>query len=205
MAMFYSASTGGFYLTAVHGNTMPADVVEISAEEHQALLEGQAAGGSIAPGEDGRPTLEFAPPEELLARAQQAAVLRMKDWLDAFLRPFTTGLPMEEVSSWTRKSEAARAHLAGATPHPMLLAEAEITGETTELLASKIAALADTYEIIIAKVTGLRRMTLAAIQTAATPEEVEVAVQAALASATVLATDMGLEAPPTSQISGEAQ
>jgi hypothetical protein len=205
MAMFYSASTGGFYLTEVHGDAMPADVVEISAEEHHVLLEGQATGGRIVPGEDGRPTLQFASPEELLARARQAAVLRMKDWLDAFLRPFTTGLPMEEVSSWTRKSEAARAHLAGASPHPMLLAEAAITGETTELLASKIAALADTYEIIIAKVTGLRRMTLAAIQTAATPEDVEVAVQAALASATVLAADMGLEAPPTIQTSGETQ
>jgi hypothetical protein len=205
MAMFYSASTGGFYLTEVHGDAMPADVVEISAEEHQALLEGQASGGRIVPGEDGRPTLQFATPEELLARAQQAAVLRMKDWLDAFLRPFTTGLPMEEVSSWTRKSEAARAHLAGANPHPMLLAEAEVTGETSELLASKIAALADTYEIIIAKVTGLRRMTLAAIQSATTTAAVETAIQSALVTATVMAAEMGLAAPNTSQSSGETQ
>lgn len=53
--MFYSKSTGGFYDAAIHGNAMPSDAVEITAEQHVSLLEAQSAGKAIRAGEDGMP------------------------------------------------------------------------------------------------------------------------------------------------------
>jgi len=44
--MFASKSTRGFYDAAIHGDNMPADVVEITTEQHAALIEGQSQGGS---------------------------------------------------------------------------------------------------------------------------------------------------------------
>ena len=55
--MLYSKSTGGFYDQAVHGNSMPADCVDISMELYAALMEGQAAGKRISADDNGLPIL----------------------------------------------------------------------------------------------------------------------------------------------------
>lgn len=83
--MYYSKSTGGFYDTAIHGDNMPADVVEITAEEHADLLEGQSKGKLIDFDKDGYPFLaDPAPPteEELQqqANAEARAYLASTDW-----------------------------------------------------------------------------------------------------------------------------
>jgi hypothetical protein len=60
--MFYSATTGGFYDTAIHGDNIPADAVEITTEQHAALLQGQSEGKQIASDENGRPVMQDQPP-----------------------------------------------------------------------------------------------------------------------------------------------
>lgn len=60
--MFYSAQTGGFYDRAIHGDNIPADAVEITTEEHAALLEGQSQGKLIQADINGRPVLADPPP-----------------------------------------------------------------------------------------------------------------------------------------------
>ena len=55
--MKYSPSTGGFYDQEIHGDNIPADAVEITVEEHAALLEGQSQGQIISADEDGNPIL----------------------------------------------------------------------------------------------------------------------------------------------------
>lgn len=59
--MFYSESTGGFYDSAIHGDNIPADVVEITVEEHQALIEGQSQGKRIVADGNGFPMLADPP------------------------------------------------------------------------------------------------------------------------------------------------
>ena len=59
--MFYSKSTGGFYDTAIHGDNIPADAVEISEQYHLNLFQGQAAGKVIVPDNNGYPVLQDAP------------------------------------------------------------------------------------------------------------------------------------------------
>lgn len=71
--MFYSKSTGGFYSREIHGDNMPADVVEVTTEEHAALLAGQSSGKIIAADASARPVLKDPPaptPEQVVAQYQ---------------------------------------------------------------------------------------------------------------------------------------
>ena len=56
-AMYYSASTGGFYSAAIRCNNMPDDVVQISLERYKQLIRGQANGRKIVPDAFGFPKL----------------------------------------------------------------------------------------------------------------------------------------------------
>lgn len=71
--MFYSAQTGGFYDEAIHGANIPADSVEISREQHAALMAAQAVGKVIIPDESGAPIAVDAPPE-----TPEQAIARLK-------------------------------------------------------------------------------------------------------------------------------
>lgn len=70
--MFYSKTTGGFYDTAIHGDNIPADAVEITKAEHTALLAGQSKGKRIVSDLHGAPTL--ADPEPLGAASIIASI-----------------------------------------------------------------------------------------------------------------------------------
>lgn len=73
MSISYSKSTGGFYDARVHGDSIPRDAVEITSEQHAALLDGQSQGQRIASDGSGFPLLLAAPvptTEELKESAQ---------------------------------------------------------------------------------------------------------------------------------------
>lgn len=74
--MFYSKTTGGFYSTGIHSQNIPADAVEITAQEHAALLAGQSAGQRIVADQTGRPVLadQLPPTPEQVAATYAAAV-----------------------------------------------------------------------------------------------------------------------------------
>lgn len=55
--MYYAKSTGGFYITEIHGENIPSDAVEITDEQHAALLQGQTDGQEIAGDDNGFPIL----------------------------------------------------------------------------------------------------------------------------------------------------
>lgn len=83
--MYYSASTGGFYDAAIHGDSVPEDVVEITEEEHATLLAGQSAGMVISSGGDGYPILAEPPAPtadqvQAQVNAEAYAYLASTDW-----------------------------------------------------------------------------------------------------------------------------
>lgn len=81
--MFYSKSTGGFYAAEIHGAAMPDDVVEISVEAYQALLDGQSSGKTIQAQSDGHPALvdvSALPRSEALIVSEAASRLSATDW-----------------------------------------------------------------------------------------------------------------------------
>lgn len=83
--MFYSPTTGGFYVKPIHAN-IPADAVEITEADHTALLAGQSEGQRIVADENGRPVLVDppAPTDDVLAqsaRAKRDRLLSASDWV----------------------------------------------------------------------------------------------------------------------------
>lgn len=68
--MYASKTTRGFYAPAIHGENMPADAVEITTEQHAALLVGQSQGRLIDFGDDGYPFLADQPPPPPLTLEQ---------------------------------------------------------------------------------------------------------------------------------------
>ena len=81
--MFYSKSTSGFYSREIHGDNIPADAVEITVEEHQALIEGQSQGKRIVADENGRPVLQDPPPptiEQIIVQYDAAVQKRLDDF-----------------------------------------------------------------------------------------------------------------------------
>lgn len=50
--MRYSASTSGFYAEDIAYKTLPSDIVEISDDDYQLLMAGQASGYEIVPDPD---------------------------------------------------------------------------------------------------------------------------------------------------------
>jgi len=79
---FYSDSTGGFYTPEVNP-TMPTDVVEITEEYYQSLLQGQASGLVITADAQGYPILTNPVPVPPTAEQNQSTatkILNNTDW-----------------------------------------------------------------------------------------------------------------------------
>lgn len=78
--MFYSKSTNGFYTTDIHGDTIPEDVVEITTEEWQDLLNGQSSGKQITANSKGYPVL-IDPPAPVVEQPVLDPVAKLKQFL----------------------------------------------------------------------------------------------------------------------------
>lgn len=76
MSIFYSANTGGFYDSSIHGDNLPSDAVEISKSHHQSLLAGHSNGKQIVSDADGYPLLADPAPVPIsdLAKRQRTAI-----------------------------------------------------------------------------------------------------------------------------------
>lgn len=71
--IYFSKTTGGFYNDGIH-DSIPPDAVEVTEDEHAALLNGQASGHQITGDANGNPIL-VAPPVKPLTVLQQISVL----------------------------------------------------------------------------------------------------------------------------------
>ena len=118
---FYSKSTGGFYSTDIHDEEtgIPADVVEISNERWQELLQEQSSGKQIVAAVNGQPIAIDRPvtAESVLLSRDQA--LRESDWLVARHRdevecePNATTLTSDQyaaLQSWRRALRNISSH-----------------------------------------------------------------------------------------------
>lgn len=100
--MYYSESTGSFYDAKINGDAIPADAIEISSEDHAALMAGQASGKRIVAGENGHPTLQEPPPPtqaDIIADYERAldqhidAAAHAKRYTDRFTFALRAGYP----------------------------------------------------------------------------------------------------------------
>lgn len=100
--MYYSKSTSGFYSREIHGDNIPTDAVEITAEQHAALLQGQSEGKLITADENGCPILADppAPTTEQVAeqaRAERDAKIEAVRWrIERAKDEAALGIPLTE-------------------------------------------------------------------------------------------------------------
>jgi hypothetical protein len=81
---YYSSTTKGFYTKEIHGENIPKDSVEISDEEHKALIELQSNGKEIVPDSNGRPIASEPKPRPISwndIRDQRNKKLQETDWI----------------------------------------------------------------------------------------------------------------------------
>lgn len=107
--MKFSPSTKGFYDFAIHGDKIPGDAVEITHEEHAALLNGQSQGKLIQADAKGKPVLADPPAptdDELAAaiRAERNAKIATCDWTVLADAPLTT----TEKTNWKAYRQSLR-------------------------------------------------------------------------------------------------
>lgn len=102
-------------------------------------------------------------------------------------------VPDDEIASWPSKEIAARAIIAGTATSEqtaMIDGEAQLTGESVQVLAAKIVTNADAYGQIVGLVAGQRRKTFAEIDAltvgTATRDQLAVVLATAEAQAAAL-------------------
>lgn len=114
--MFYSKSTGGFYDTAIHGKNIPADAVEITTEEHTALLNGQSSGKSIVSDALGRP-VAIVPVKPLpQVRAEKLAQLDAARKAAATAQVTVAGKPFPATDEFQAKISRALNYIGRGKP-----------------------------------------------------------------------------------------
>lgn len=121
--MYASKTTRGFYDAAIHGDNMPTDVVEITNEEHAALLEGQSQGKLIDFDEAGRPVLVDPPPPTPPTR-EQIEGKRLRAYADPITgsdRHFAEAIRMQAMGADQAEIDAAKT--AGAERYAEIQAE----------------------------------------------------------------------------------
>lgn len=118
----------------------------------------------------------------------------MVQWINTFTSELTGNVPAVEPLSWPVKEVAARAYLDGspdAFQSALIETEAAITGEEPATLAQNIIGKAVLYRAVVARITGLRRKTEAAID-ASPVEHYEAILAAAIAGAEEQKAALGL-------------
>lgn len=181
MAQYYSASTGGFYLDSIHGDAIPADALEIPADDHVALLAGQSTGKRIVAAADGRPIL-VDPPRPPIAELAAQAEAEVRHQSAAARDAWRT--PGKDAVYQRKLDEAAAWHAAGEpadlAPYPHLAAEVGITAPTAGDLATLWEMMAAAWVQASAQIEATEQGALKAIRVALDADDAE-AIDAAVA------------------------
>lgn len=112
MTNFYSKLTGGFYPAVMRGDyeaagTWPADAIEITSEQHAALLDGQAQGMRIVADAEGLPVL-LSPPVPTLGDVKAALMADVDTKISDIYSRFT-----RFETEYVQREAAAHAFKAG--------------------------------------------------------------------------------------------
>lgn len=137
--MKYAKSTGGFYDPTIHGN-IPSDAVEITSDEHAALLQGQAEGKRIEANADGKPIL-VTPAEPSLADKAATLAKQIDADADAIYAAALGNRATEYAEAETQAQAFKDAGYAGDVP-AYVQSWADTAGLTTKAAADNILATA---------------------------------------------------------------
>ena len=188
MTIYYSKTNQAFYDDQIHSR-LPEDAVEISHEQHAALLAGQSSGQVIMPGKDGKPVLADPAPShlhqwngkewmldkaaasQLLAEAIDQGTDAINNLVDKAYRHVTRFQP-----EYLLREQQARDYKAGGCKGeaPLQVAAfAKPAGKTACEATDIIIAQADNLRMVMGKLGALRmrKFELKGLKTAAEVEK----------------------------------
>jgi len=153
----YSASTGGFYPYDIHYPNLPTDCVEITEDDHAALMAAQATGQQIVADGTGLPVA--VDPVVSVADARKQAVAAINQHAGYVRTLFATDIPAQQMIYLAKEAEAL-AYLA-ATPadlgqYPLIAAEVGITADTALALAQLWVGTANQWRALAANIEAIR-------------------------------------------------
>ena len=155
--MFYLKSTSGFYPTKNYQNVDYTGAVEITYEQHVALLKAQSQGAQIKADAEGKPFAAFPNPPTL-AELKIVKKDEITANFEQTIQQITAGYPPNEIASWSKQEQEARAFTAVAlSPTPLIDALANTRGVPKAALASRIIAKADLFAGISGQLIGKRQ------------------------------------------------
>lgn len=158
--------------------TIPSDAVEISDEEHKVLLERQAIGYSIQPGNDGKPVA--IEPEALSIETIRAkACLRIDaDAERQRLKYITPGYGQAMV--YSEKAAQAVRFMADQNPvlgdYPLLTAEVGLTADTIDGVAATVWNKRVVWLQIAAMIERARLQAKKLVNESNSPEDIDAIV-----------------------------
>lgn len=112
MKILYCGATGGFYLGELSGDAVGKKAVEITAEQHRALLDGEAEGKIIKPDRKGSPRLHDRPepsPEDQALAVQLARAQAYRLESDPLFMEWQYDETEEKKQAWRASVEAIKA------------------------------------------------------------------------------------------------
>jgi hypothetical protein len=166
--MKYAQSTGGFYNPAIHGDNIPADAVNITSEEHAALLQGQSAGKCIVADANGKPIL-VAPAEPTFAEKSAVLVKQIDADADSIYAAALGNRATEYAEAEAQAQVYKDAGYVGDAPD-YVQSWADAAGLTTQAAADDILATAAAWRTAQEAIRANRLSCKQAAKAAATSE-----------------------------------
>jgi hypothetical protein len=187
MTLFYSASSRGFYDSAV-GGVVPVDAVEITTDTHAALMLAQAQGDRIEPDAAGKPIA--VPPAALTLAQVQASLCAAVDAAvdDAYVA--IGGPSPGRLAEYQQANNDATAYkaagYAGVVPQTVQC-WATASGITPKAAADSILATAVQWMAVLNGVRSARLIGKGTVNAATTVADAEAAAATAIANVTAAA------------------
>ena len=156
MSIYASAFHKGFYDSEIHGNNMPVDVVEITAEYHMALLAAQSSGKVI--NWVGDIPVAVYPPAPTLAEHRAQKFAEINAHASSLLAALSATYPDGEVQSWgqqTREADALAVNSSASAP--LLTAIATARGLPLHVLATRVSEKVQSYAVASGQIIGQRQ------------------------------------------------
>lgn len=160
----------GWTVLPVLDNQPPADPAKVTTRLPETAWEVTPDSVRVLYSVTDKPPTEMA---AALTELKAAAVERVnREAGEARARYITVAVGQE--GTYLEKAREARAYLSDTAPdpahYPYLSAEAECTGQTVDAVALLVAATADAWTPVNARIEGLRQGALTSIRTASAPE-----------------------------------
>lgn len=166
---YYFSMANGFQTDAL--NSILPDAIEITAKQHEELLNGQSMGKTIAIDPDNRPMLQN-PPTAALSEIRQLKLDELNRGFESRVSVLKQSYSLSEIHTWDKQEAEARSYLLDSTIQtPLLSALAAARGISLDDLVNKVIIKSDHFATAVGTLIGIRQKLEKELITSTTVEE----------------------------------